>query len=105
MTALVITQMLEVETGDLTLFRAAVTQHAETTRHREPGCMRFDVSFSEDRPSLCLIYGIFDSIDSLDHHMQSYHHNLFNELTKMWVISRVEQVWELAASPRRVGTS
>lgn len=105
MTTMVMTQTLEVESGDLMLFRAAVSQHAETTRLREPGCLRFDVSFGEDRPSVCLVYAIFDSSDALDLHMQSDHHNLFTELTKMWVISRVEQVWELAASPRRPGTT
>lgn len=99
----VITLTYEVEGGDLALFRAAIAQHAGLTRQREPGCMRFDVNFGAERQTLCLAYLVFETLEALEHHFASDHYNLFDELSVPWVISRTEQSWELAASPRRSG--
>jgi len=105
MAAHVLTINIEVEIDDLPLFRAAVSRHAEVTREREDECTYFDVCFGAERRSLCLIYAIFESGDALDHHLASDHFNLFRELTASWVISRIDQVWELGFAPRYVGQS
>ena len=104
MSVLVQTVTYEVEAGDLSIFRNAVHKHAEITRQRESGCSRFDVSYGADRPTLCLTYVVFEGPDAFDHHVASDHYHLFRELSSSWVISRIEQFWELGASPRRFGS-
>ena len=105
MSVLVQTVTYEVEGGDLGLFRAALHKHAEVTRQREMGCTRFDVSYGADRPTLCLTYTVFEGPDAFDHHVATDHYHLFQELSSSWVISRIEQIWELGASPRRFGNA
>ena len=103
MTVFIHTVTYEVEASDLAIFRASINQHAETTRRREDGCTRFDVCYGADRPTLCLTYVVFESTDAFDHHMQSDHYHVFEELSRDWIVSRIEQFWELGASPRRIG--
>ena len=105
MTVVVHTVTYEVEASDLALFRAAISKHAETTRQRETGCTRYDVSFGADRRTMCLTYAMFEGPDAFEHHLASDHYFLFEQLSGPWVISRIEQVWELGASPRRGGAS
>lgn len=103
MSTMVLTLTYEVESGDMMLFRGAVIRYAEATRHRETACLRFDVSFGAERSTVCFVYVVFDTNDALDSHLDSDHFHLFEELTKQWVISKEEHIWELAASPRRGG--
>lgn len=105
MSVVVHTVTYEVEASDLNLFRAAINKHAETTRQREVGCLRYDVSYGADRGTMCLTYALFEGPAAFDHHLATDHYYLFQELSSPWVISRIEQVWELGASPRRSGAA
>ncbi len=101
MSVVVHTVTYEVEASDLNLFRASINQHAETTRQREIGCTRYDVSYGADRATMCLTYAMFEGPEAFNHHLASDHYYLFREISAPWVISRVEQVWDLGASPKR----
>jgi len=103
MSVTVMTVTYEVEAGELALFRASISKHAETTRQREGGCLRYDVNYGIDRATLCLTYALFDSVDAYEQHVASDHYSLFDQLSNDWVVSRIEQLWELGASPRRIG--
>jgi quinol monooxygenase YgiN len=93
----------EVEAGDLALFRAAVMKQAANSLDREAGCMRFEVSFGIDRATRCFVYAVFENGEALDQHLASDHFHMFEELARPWIITRIEQTWELAAAPRRSG--
>ena len=100
---LVVTTFYEVEAESLDVFRGAIIRQAEITRMREVGCQRFDVCFDPKIATRCLAYAIYETEAAYNHHLSSDHYRTFDDLIASRVEAQEVQVWNLAATARRVG--
>jgi autoinducer 2-degrading protein len=54
-------------------FRVRMLRHAETCLREEKNCLRFDVSRSQDDPSMFVMYEVFQAPEDFQAHVEAAH--------------------------------
>lgn len=76
-------------------FREAIIRNADASFEIEPGCHRFDVSFSEDGTK-CFLYELYTDQAAFDFHRTTHHFQEFNRVSPPMIINKNLQTFLLA---------
>ena len=90
---LVVLVRVKVKTEALAEFERAILTNADAARTREPGCMRFDVSQSEDDPSQWLFYEVYKDAAAFDAHRASPHFAAYQETAERVLLEKTLTRW------------
>lgn len=71
--------VLEVDPNRVEEFIGYITEEANDARTKEPGCRRFDISQSIEKPNVFTLAEIYDDLDALEAHRNTPHFLLFKE--------------------------
>lgn len=77
MISLIVT--VEVDPARVDEFITYITEEAADARTKEPGCRRFEVSRSVDKPNLFTLAEAYDDLAALEAHRLTPHFILFKE--------------------------
>lgn len=93
----VVTVTFQIHSAHLQDFHQAITTQARNSLELEPGCLQFDVCFSDDEPDCCFLYEIYTDKAAFDDHLNSEHFIAFNRRVESWtkrkVVRYFERVW------------
>jgi autoinducer 2-degrading protein len=70
---------LEIAPDRVDEFLGYIKEEAADARTKEPGCRRFEISRSVDRPNLFTLTEAYDDLAALDAHRQTPHFLLFRQ--------------------------
>lgn len=70
---------LEIAPDRVDEFLAYIKEEAADARAKEPGCRRFEISRSVDRPNVFTLTEGYDDLAALEAHRQTPHFLLFRE--------------------------
>jgi quinol monooxygenase YgiN len=85
---LVVLVQVSVKPQMLDEFERAILLNADSARSREPGCLRFDVSQSEDDPGRWLFYEVYKDSAAFDAHRASPHFVAYQEVAEKALLSK-----------------
>ncbi|MGH8310201.1 MAG: putative quinol monooxygenase [Steroidobacteraceae bacterium] len=77
-----------VRPDTLAEFEQAILANAESARTKEPGCLRFDVSQSQEDPSHWLFYEVYKDSAAFDAHRASAHFAAYQEVADHVLVSK-----------------
>jgi autoinducer 2-degrading protein len=69
-------------------FERAILVNADSARTREPGCVRFDVSQSEDDPTQWVFYEVYKDAVAFEAHRASPHFAVYQEVADRALLSK-----------------
>lgn len=92
----VITVTFELREDARDAFLARVMQQARDSLGNEPGCRRFDVLTSPERPAEVFLYEIYDDRSAFDLHLASSHFRSFDAAVAPMIVAKSVQSWHLA---------
>ncbi len=69
-------------------FGRAILANAESARTREPGCIRFDVSQSDDDPAQWLFYEVYTDGAAFEAHRASPHFAAYQQIADRALLSK-----------------
>ena len=81
--------------ADQPAFLDLVTENAARSLADEPGCRRFDVCVSPDRPGEVLLYEIYDDAAAFETHKSMPHYQGFLAAAAPLIASKSVQTWTL----------
>lgn len=81
--------------ADQPAFLDLVTENAARSLADEPGCRRFDVCVSPDRPGEVLLYEIYDDAAAFETHKSMSHYHGFSAAAEPLIASKSVQIWTL----------
>jgi autoinducer 2-degrading protein len=70
---------LEIAPDRVDEFLLYITEEAADARSKEPGCRRFEISRSVDKPNVFTLTEAYDSLEALEAHRQTPHFLLFRQ--------------------------
>jgi (4S)-4-hydroxy-5-phosphonooxypentane-2,3-dione isomerase len=85
---LVVLVQVSVKTEMLAEFERAILVNADAARTREPGCVRFDVSQSEDDPAQWLFYEVYKDPAAFEAHRASPHFAAYQQVADKALLSK-----------------
>jgi (4S)-4-hydroxy-5-phosphonooxypentane-2,3-dione isomerase len=85
---LVVLVQVTVKQETLAEFERAILTNAEGARTREPGCVRFDVSQSEDDPTQWLFYEVYKDAAAFEAHRASPHFAAYQQVADRALLSK-----------------
>jgi quinol monooxygenase YgiN len=85
---LVVLVQVTVKPEMLAEFERAILANADGARTREPGCLRFDVSQSEDEPARWLFYEVYKDSAAFEAHRASPHFAAYQEVADRALLSK-----------------
>lgn len=95
---LVIAVRLDLEADALDAFRTLILNSARQSLANEPGCKRYEASFSEDGTA-CFVYEVYEDRDAFEAHLNTDHFAEFDRKAKGLIAgTRVEEYLLDAAS-------
>ncbi|MFZ4768009.1 MAG: putative quinol monooxygenase [Roseimicrobium sp.] len=71
--------ILEIEPSRVDEFVRYITEEAADARTKEPGCRRFEISRSLDKPNVFTLAEAYDDLTALEAHRQTPHFLLFRQ--------------------------
>jgi len=89
----VVTVNFEIYPEHLDSFLDAVRQQATNSVNLELQCLQFDVSQSENDPSMIFLYEIYTNADAFDAHLKSAHFAKFNAMATPWIKHKSVSTW------------
>src|SRR3712207_5653809 len=92
---LVVLVQVRVRHDMLAEFERAIFLNAEGAREREAGCLRFDVSQSEEDPSQWLFYEVYRDAAAFDTHRASPHFAAYQQVAERALLSKSLTRWSL----------
>jgi (4S)-4-hydroxy-5-phosphonooxypentane-2,3-dione isomerase len=95
---LVVTVRFELGEGAFEPFRAAILKNAAASLDGEPGCHRFDVTFSEDRRR-CFLYEQYTDAAAFEAHQRTDHFLEFGRASQPYVKAKQLEVYRLEPNP------
>ncbi|MGE0103395.1 MAG: putative quinol monooxygenase [Blastocatellales bacterium] len=75
-------------------FREAIIKNADSSFEIEPGCHRFDVSFSEDGTK-CFLYELYTDRAAFDFHRTTHHFLEFDRVSPPMIAGKKLQTFHL----------
>jgi quinol monooxygenase YgiN len=94
----VVTVRFELADGAFDAFRAAILKNAAGSVDGEPGCHRFDVSFSDDRRR-CFLYELYADAEAFAAHQRTPHFLEFARASEPLVRAKVLETYRLEPNP------
>ncbi len=91
----VVTVEFIVKENFLDLFHAAMMEQAANSLKLEKDCHHFDVAIAENAPCRFFLYELYTDKVAFDHHLDSEHFKIFNNLVTEWVSDKTVQGWSL----------
>lgn len=89
----VVTVELEVRAEMLEAFRERMQDQAQTSLAAEPGCLQFDVAWSDAEPERVFLYEVYESPAAFAAHLDTPHFREFDRLTAPMILDkRVRQM-------------
>lgn len=85
---LVVLVQVTVKPEMLAEFERAILINADAARTREPGCVRFEVSQSEDDPTQWLFYELYKDAVAFETHRASPHFAAYQEVADKALLSK-----------------
>lgn len=85
---LVVLVHVRVKQEMLAEFERAILTNADSARTREPGCVRFDVSQSEDDPTQWLFYEMYKDPAAFEAHRASPHFAAYQQVADKALLSK-----------------
>lgn len=89
----VITVELDVLPDFKENYRTVIEQQAKTSVEREDGCLKFEVSISEDDPNRFLLYEVYKDKKAFKTHIEQPHSKENGAKTKPWIKSQSVRTW------------
>lgn len=93
---LVIAVRLDIHPEYQDEFPQHILDSAAKSLSNEPGCKRYEPSFSEDG-SACFVYEIYADREAFEAHLQTDHFHAFDKATKKMIAEARVEEYELAA--------
>jgi autoinducer 2-degrading protein len=90
---LVVLVHVTVKKEMLAEFERAILANADGARLREPGCLRFDVSQSEDDPTHWMFYEVYKDGAAFDAHRATPHFAAYQEVADRALVSKTLTRW------------
>lgn len=83
----IVTVEFDIHPKQLGAFLPLMLENARASR-REPACLQFDLSQSEDIPTQFFLYEVYQDRAGFDAHLASAHFKAFDAATRSLVASR-----------------
>lgn len=91
----VVAVTFEIRPGGEARFLELVKENAVRSLADEPGCRRFDVCTSDERPGAVFLYEIYDDAAAFDAHKATPHYHAFSTATGPLVAGKQVSIWRL----------
>ena len=89
----IITVEYVINPGHMLTFMDAVLENAESSLHKEEGCVQFDVSQSHDNPTHFFLYEQFEDEIAFQQHVESEHYLAFSKKIQKAVVTKTVRHW------------